>query len=123
MNNTSSTKTTTSYSIILVVAGAHLINDLIQFLVPALYPLFKDNFDLTYLQLGLITLAQQITACVLQPVMGLYGDVRPKPLTLAVSLVIVALGVMLKAWLEPWVTETEPLGEMLPPVPALAVIV
>ncbi len=97
MNTTTSTKTTTSYSIILVVAGAHLINDLIQFLVPALYPLFKDNFDLTYLQLGLITLAQQITACVLQPVMGLYGDVRPKPLTLAVSLVIVALGVLMLA--------------------------
>ena len=97
MNSLSSQKTTTSYSIILVVAGAHLINDLIQFLVPALYPLFKDNFDLSYLQLGLITLAQQITACVLQPVMGLYGDVRPKPLTLAVSLVIVALGVILLA--------------------------
>lgn len=97
MNSITTQKTTTSYSIIIVVACAHLINDLIQFLVPALYPLFKDNFDLSYLQLGLITLAQQITACVLQPLMGLYGDMRPKPLTLAVSLVIVALGVFLLA--------------------------
>ena len=95
--NRSHSKTTTSYSIIFVVAGAHLINDVIQFLVPALYPLFKNNFDLSYLQLGFLTLAQQITACILQPVMGLYGDVRPKPFTLAISLVIVALGVLLLA--------------------------
>ncbi|ASJ76220.1 MFS transporter [Granulosicoccus antarcticus] len=97
MNSIASPKIATSYSVIFVVAGAHLINDLIQFLVPALYPLFKNNFELSYLQLGYITLAQQITACILQPVMGLYGDVKPKPFALAISLVIVALGVLLLA--------------------------
>lgn len=87
----------TSYNIILAVSAAHLINDVIQFLLPALYPLLKVNYELDYFQIGLLTLAQQITACVLQPLMGLYGDVRPKPYMLAVSLTIVATGVLLLA--------------------------
>src|SRR5690606_15716703 len=65
--------------------------------LPALYPLLKVNYELDYFQIGLLTLAQQITACVLQPLMGLYGDVRPKPYMLAVSLAIVAAGVLLLA--------------------------
>ena len=87
----------TSHAIILSVSAAHLINDLIQFLLPALYPLLKVNYELDYFQIGLLTLAQQITACVLQPVMGLYGDVKPKPYLLALSLAIVAGGVVLLA--------------------------
>lgn len=86
-----------SHSIIFAVSAAHLINDLIQFLLPALYPLLKVNYELDYFQIGLLTLAQQITACVLQPVLGLYGDMRPKPYTLALALTIVALGVLLLA--------------------------
>ena len=80
----------TSYSIILAVSGTHLINDLIQFLLPALYPLLKSQYALSYFQIGLLTLAQQITACVLQPILGLYGDLRPKPYSLAVSMAVVA---------------------------------
>ncbi|MBU2957988.1 MFS transporter [Paracoccus sp. 1_MG-2023] len=87
----------TSHSVIIAVSATHLINDLIQFLLPALYPVLKADFGLTYFQLGLLTLAQQITACILQPVMGLYGDLRPKPYTLAVSMAIVALGVVMLA--------------------------
>jgi FSR family fosmidomycin resistance protein-like MFS transporter len=87
----------TSYAIILAVSGTHLINDLIQFLLPALYPIFKSQYSLSYFQLGLLTLAQQITACILQPIMGLYGDLKPKPYTLAVSMAVVALGVVLLA--------------------------
>ena len=97
MKQPSPSDTSTSYSVIFVVSGAHLINDLIQFLLPALYPLFKTQYDLDYFQLGLLTLAQQITACILQPLMGLYGDVRPKPFMLAISLAVVALGVLLLA--------------------------
>lgn len=97
MNPAQTLKPATSYSIILAVSGAHLINDLIQFLLPALYPLFKAQYGLDYFQLGLLTLAQQITACILQPLMGLYGDVRPKPFALAISLTIVALGIFLLA--------------------------
>ena len=87
----------TSYSVILAVSGTHLINDLIQFLLPALYPVLKTEYALSYFQLGLLTLAQQITACFLQPIMGLYGDLRPKPYMLAVSMAVVAVGVVLLA--------------------------
>mgnify|MGYP001103315406 CR=1 FL=1 len=87
----------TSYAIILAVSASHLINDLLQFLLPALYPLLKVNYELDYFQIGLLTLAQQITACILQPVLGLYGDMRPRPYTLAVSLLIVTAGVVLLA--------------------------
>lgn len=85
----------TSYSVVLAVSGTHLINDLIQFLLPALYPVLKSEYALSYFQLGLLTLAQQITACVLQPIMGLYGDLRPKPYMLAISMAVVAVGVLM----------------------------
>lgn len=87
----------TSYSVILAVSGTHLINDLIQFLLPALYPVFKSQYALNYFQLGILTLAQQITACILQPVMGLHGDLKPKPYTLAVSMAVVAVGIVMLA--------------------------
>lgn len=97
MSTAANKATRPSYAIIFMVSGAHLINDLLQFLLPALYPLLKANYDLDYFQLGLLTLAQQITASLLQPAMGLYGDVKPKPYLLAVSLVIVAAGIVLLA--------------------------
>lgn len=84
----------TSLSIILAVSASHLLNDLTQFLLPALYPLLKDAYGLNYLQIGLLTLGQQITACLLQPAFGLYGDLKPKPYWLALSLAIVAVGVL-----------------------------
>ncbi|MHA6299005.1 MFS transporter [Devosia sp. CAU 1758] len=87
----------TALSILLAVSGAHLLNDLLQFLLPALYPLFKETYGLSYLQIGLLTLGQQITACLLQPVFGLSGDLRPKPYWLALSMAIVAIGVALLA--------------------------
>jgi FSR family fosmidomycin resistance protein-like MFS transporter len=87
----------TSYNIIFAVSASHLINDLLQFLLPALYPLLKANYELDYFQIGLLTLAQQITACILQPILGLYGDMRPRPYTLAVALLIVTAGVVMIA--------------------------
>ena len=86
-----------STGIIAALSTSHLLNDLMQFLLPALYPLLKDAYGLTYLQIGLLTLAQQITACILQPVFGLYGDLRPKPYWLALSLALVGIGVFLLA--------------------------
>nr|WP_200897231.1 MFS transporter [Devosia chinhatensis] len=87
----------TTLTIILAVSGAHLLNDLLQFLLPALYPLLKDTYNLSYLQIGLLTLGQQITACLLQPIFGLSGDLRPKPYWLALSMGIIAAGVALLA--------------------------
>lgn len=85
---------TTALSIIFAVSGAHLLNDLLQFLLPALYPLLKESYNLNYAQIGLLTLGQQITACILQPVFGLQGDLKPKPMWLPLSLIIVTVGVL-----------------------------
>ena len=84
----------TALTIIFAVSGAHLLNDLLQFLLPALYPLLKPNYDLNYLQIGLLTLGQQITACVLQPIFGLRGDLKPNPYSLALSMIIVSVGLL-----------------------------
>ena len=87
----------TALSILLAVSGAHLLNDLLQFLLPALYPMLRENYGLTYFQIGLLTLGQQITACLLQPAFGLSGDLKPKPYWLALSMAIVAAGVAMLA--------------------------
>ncbi|UYO00052.1 MAG: MFS transporter [Devosia sp.] len=87
----------TALSIILAVSGAHLLNDLLQFLLPALYPMLKETYGLSYLQIGLLTLGQQITACLLQPIFGLSGDLKPKPYWLALSMSIVGVGVAILA--------------------------
>lgn len=87
----------TALSIILAVSGAHLLNDLMQFLLPALYPMLKETYSLSYLQIGLLTLGQQITACLLQPAFGLSGDVKPKPYWLALSAAIITAGIALLA--------------------------
>lgn len=87
----------TSVAIILAVSASHLMNDLMQFLLPALYPLLKDAYGLNYVQIGLLTLAQQMTASILQPAVGLYGDLKPKPYWVAVSMVFALVGVLLLA--------------------------
>ena len=87
----------TSIAIILAVSASHLLNDLMQFLLPALYPLLKDAYGLNYVQIGLLTLSQQMTASILQPAVGLYGDMKPKPYWLAVSMVFALVGVTLLA--------------------------
>ncbi|MHA6692861.1 MFS transporter [Devosia sp. A449] len=86
-----------SLIIILAVSASHLLNDLMQFLLPALYPLLKDAYGLDYLQIGLITLAQQMTASLLQPLVGYYTDRNPKPFALAVSMLFALAGVVLIA--------------------------
>lgn len=86
-----------SLTIILAVSAAHLINDLMQFLLPALYPLLKDIYGLNYVQIGLITLSQQMSASILQPVVGYYLDRHPMPFALAASMLFALAGVVLLA--------------------------
>lgn len=85
----------TSLVIILAVSASHLLNDLMQFLLPALYPLLKDAYGLDYVQIGLITLAQQMTASLLQPAVGYYTDKNPMPYAIAVSMVFALAGIVL----------------------------
>lgn len=69
----------TAYPILFAIAFAHLLNDLIQAVIPAVYPILKENLDLSFTQIGLITLTYQLAASILQPLIGLYTDKHPKP--------------------------------------------
>jgi len=64
------------------ISISHFLNDLIQSLIPAIYPLLKDSFQLSFTQIGLITLTFQMSASLLQPAVGLYTDRHPQPYSL-----------------------------------------
>src|SRR5262245_39413396 len=89
----------TAFPVILSLSFCHLLNDMMQSLVPALYPILKTSHGLSFSQVGLITLAFQFTASMLQPVVGLYTDRRPQPysLTAGISLTLVGLLLMSRA--------------------------
>ncbi|HEX3885888.1 MAG TPA: MFS transporter [Phenylobacterium sp.] len=72
----------TVFPVILAIGFCHLLNDMMQSLLPAIYPNLKISLGLTFGQVGLITLAYQLTASILQPWVGLYADRRPTPLAL-----------------------------------------
>lgn len=80
------------------VAVAHLLNDLIQAVLPAIYPMLKTNFSLSFAQVGLISLVYQITASLLQPWIGFYTDKHPKPYLLPLGMVVTFSGILLLAF-------------------------
>ena len=75
----------TVFAVIVAISVCHGLNDMMQSLLPAIYPNLKANFGLTFGQIGLVTLVYQITASILQPLVGLYGDRRPTPMALPVG--------------------------------------
>ena len=85
----------TVVSVILALSFCHLLNDTIQSLIPAIYPMLKDHYGLTFTQIGLITFTFQVTASLLQPLVGLYTDRRPKPYSLAIGMGITLVGLIL----------------------------
>ena len=88
-----------TFTVILSLSFCHMLNDMMQSLVHALYPILKSSYGLTFSQVGLITLAFQFTASMLQPVVGMYTDRRPQPysLTAGISLTLVGLLLMSRA--------------------------
>ena len=82
-------------TILVAISFSHMLNDTIQSLFPALYPLLKNSFHLSYTQIGLITLVFQMTASLLQPVVGLYTDRRPTPYSLPVGMSCSLIGLLL----------------------------
>jgi FSR family fosmidomycin resistance protein-like MFS transporter len=87
--------TGTVTAILLAISFSHMLNDTIQSLLPAIYPFLKDNFQLTYTQIGLITLTFQCTASLLQPVVGIVTDRRPRPYSLAIGMGFSLAGLVL----------------------------
>ncbi|MDO9279621.1 MAG: MFS transporter [Polaromonas sp.] len=81
--------------VLISLSFCHLLNDLIQSLIPALYPLFKQEFNLDFAQIGIITLAFQLTASLLQPTVGFYTDKRPQPYSLVLGMCSTLIGLLL----------------------------
>ncbi len=77
---------TTVYSILFTISFTHLLNDMLQSVIPAIYPLLKDNFRLSFTEIGLITFTFQLTASLLQPFVGHYTDKTPRPYSLAIGM-------------------------------------
>jgi FSR family fosmidomycin resistance protein-like MFS transporter len=93
----SSARSTTVFTVLIAVSIGHLLNDLIQSLLPAVYPLLKAEFGLDFMHIGLITLTNQLTASLLQPAVGHFTDRNPKPYSLAIGMTSTLLGVLLLA--------------------------
>src|SRR5271170_1992606 len=87
----------TAFAILVAISFCHLLNDMMQSMVPALYPMLKTSFDLDFGQVGLITLAWQFTASLLQPLIGLYTDRRPLTYSLAIGMGATCVGLVLFA--------------------------
>src|ERR1700686_4970443 len=82
------------FAVLAALSFSHFLNDMIQSLVPAIYPILKTSFQLSFTQVGLITLTFQLTASLLQPLVGLYTDHRPKPYSLAVGMGFTLVGLL-----------------------------
>ncbi|WP_395751363.1 MFS transporter [Prosthecobacter sp.] len=84
----------TVFALLFAISFSHLLNDTIQALLPAIYPVLKDSYRLTFSQLGLITLTFQVTASLLQPLVGYITDKRPLPYSLPVGMGLTLVGLL-----------------------------
>jgi FSR family fosmidomycin resistance protein-like MFS transporter len=85
------------YKVLVVISICHLLNDMMSSLLPAIYPLLKTSFNLNFAQVGLITLTYQITASLLQPLIGFYTDKKPMPFSLPIGMGATLVGLILLA--------------------------
>ena len=82
-------------TILIALSASHMMNDTMQSTISALYPMFKSQYALSFVQIGLITLAFQLTASILQPLVGMYTDKRPLPYSLAAGMASTFVGLLL----------------------------
>jgi FSR family fosmidomycin resistance protein-like MFS transporter len=81
-------------AVLLLLGSTHLLNDLIQALIPAIYPIIKDKYALDFVQIGIITLTFQIAGSLLQPLVGHYTDQHPMPYSTAIGMIFTLVGVL-----------------------------
>ena len=91
-------KAGTAYTILFAVGFCHLLNDMIQSVIPAMYPVLKDNLGLTFAQIGIITLVFQMTSSIFQPFIGNYADRHPQPYSLAAGMCFTLTGLLALAF-------------------------
>lgn len=88
----------TVYPILFAIAFSHFLNDLLQIVIPSIYPLLKENYSLSFTQIGFITFVYQLTASLLQPVVGFHTDKKPMPYSLAFGMGFTMLGLTFLAF-------------------------
>jgi FSR family fosmidomycin resistance protein-like MFS transporter len=91
------TEEKTMFRVLAAVSFCHVLNDMMQSLLPSIYPILKSSFHLNFTQIGFITLTFQITASLLQPVIGHYTDRKPMPYSLPIGMVFTLVGLLLLA--------------------------
>jgi FSR family fosmidomycin resistance protein-like MFS transporter len=89
---------TTAIGVLFAVSGSHMLNDMMQSLAPALYPVFRETYSLSFFETGLITLVFQVTASLLQPFIGMFTDRRPIPWALPSAMAFTMMGLVLLAF-------------------------
>lgn len=89
---------TTAFTILAAISVCHLLNDMMQSLLPAIYPILKNNYGLNFGQIGALTFTFQFTASLLQPMIGFYIDRKPKPYSLAIGMSFTLAGLVLLAF-------------------------
>jgi FSR family fosmidomycin resistance protein-like MFS transporter len=94
VEGTTTTGEKVAFSVLAAISVCHLLNDMVQSLIPAVYPIIKSSFRLNFRQIGLITLTYQVTASLLQPVVGFYTDRRPKPYSLSIGMCFTLIGLI-----------------------------
>ena len=87
----------TLFRVLTAVSFCHLLNDMVQSLVPSMYPILKSSFHLDFARIGLLTLTYQITASLLQPLIGYYTDRKPMPYSLPIGMAFTLMGLLLLA--------------------------
>ena len=90
----------TVYSMLVICGISHFLNDMIQSIIPSIYPVIKDKFDFSFAQIGIITLMFQMTSSILQPFTGLYADKHPRPYALSVGMCFTLMGLLMLAFSE-----------------------
>ena len=92
---TASAKEKTIFSILLAISFAHLLNDMMQSIIPSIYPIIKDKYGFTFGQIGIITLVFQMTSSILQPFVGRYADRHPQPYSLSTGMLFTLSGIIM----------------------------
>jgi FSR family fosmidomycin resistance protein-like MFS transporter len=88
----------TAFAVLGAISFCHLLNDMMQSLLPSLYPMLKSSYDLSFGQIGALTFTYQITASLLQPIIGAYTDRKPRPFSLAAGMAATLVGLVLLAF-------------------------
>lgn len=103
---TSQAEARTAFRVLFAIGIAHLLNDMVQSIVPSIYPIIKDDMGLTFVQIGIITFVFQLTSSLLQPFVGMYADRRPSPYALALGMCFTLTGLV-------WLAFADSYGAML----------